>query len=84
MKAAVYDGTPVIKLVERQIPKVGPKDAWLGTAFALGNIGLLNKATGDLVKSLECQEEAMRIFQKIGYRRGEAISETNIGVILRV
>jgi L-iditol 2-dehydrogenase len=29
MKAAVYDGTPVIKLVERQIPKVGLKEALL-------------------------------------------------------
>ncbi|MGB8658647.1 MAG: tetratricopeptide repeat protein [Candidatus Zixiibacteriota bacterium] len=52
-----------------------------GEAAALGNIGLIYQARGDLDQALKYLEEALEIHGKIIFREGEASDLGNIGLI---
>jgi len=70
-----YDA--ILKLTK----KVSEKDAREGEASALGNIGLILKAKGDLDNALKYHQDALKIDQEIGYKQGEASALGNIGLI---
>jgi len=55
-----------------------------GKAAALGNIGLIYRAKGDLEQALKYQKEALKIHKEIGYRQGEANQLGNIGLVYQV
>jgi len=69
----------VLKLTE----KVTEKDALEGKSAALGNIGLIYRAKGDLDSALKYHQDAMKIHREIGYKQGEASDLGNIGLIYR-
>jgi tetratricopeptide (TPR) repeat protein len=60
--------------------KVREKDALYGKSAALGNIGLIYRAKGDLDNALKHMKEALKIDQKIGNKREEAGGLGNIGM----
>lgn len=63
--------------------KVDEKSAIEGKSAALGNIGLIYRAKGDLDEALKYHKEALEIHRDIGYRQGEASDLGNIGLIYR-
>jgi len=63
------------------IKKVNEKDALEGMSAALGNIGLIYSAKGDLDNALKYHQDALKIDKEIGYKQGEAKQLGNIGLI---
>ncbi|RZB32737.1 MAG: hypothetical protein AEth_00415 [Candidatus Argoarchaeum ethanivorans] len=61
--------------------KVSEKEAIEGKSSALGNIGLIYRAKGDLDKALKYHRDALKIHREIGYKQGEASDLGNIGLI---
>ena len=52
-----------------------------GKAAALGNMGLVFRAQGELDKALQYQEEGLAIARGVGYQRGAATALGNMGNI---
>ncbi|MFC1793471.1 tetratricopeptide repeat protein, partial [Planctomycetota bacterium] len=61
--------------------KVTEREALEGKSAALGNIGLIYSAKGDLDSALKYLQDAMKIHREIGYKQGEASDLGNIGLI---
>ncbi|MBU7046334.1 MAG: tetratricopeptide repeat protein, partial [Theionarchaea archaeon] len=61
--------------------KVDEKSAIEGKSAALGNIGLIYSAKGDLDEALKYHKEALEIHRDIGYRQGEASDLGNLGLV---
>ena len=53
-----------------------------GVATALGNIGLIYSAKGDMDEALKYHKEALEIFNEIGYKYGIDIVQSYIDNIL--
>lgn len=65
-------------------PKVTEKDALIGKAFAIGNVGLIYATKGDLISALKYHEEALDLTSRIGDKKGQAIALSNIALNFRL
>ncbi|MDH4223195.1 MAG: tetratricopeptide repeat protein [candidate division Zixibacteria bacterium] len=61
--------------------KISKKEALEGKSAALGNIGLIYSAKGELDNALKYHKDALKIDREIGYKQGEAAALGNIGLI---
>jgi tetratricopeptide (TPR) repeat protein len=78
-KEALKNYNAILKLTKN----VNEEDALEGKASALGNIGLIYKAKGDLDQALKYYQEALEIDKEISFRQGEANQLGNIGLIYK-
>jgi len=76
-KEALKNYNAILKLTKN----VNEKEALEGKANALGNIGLIYQAKGDLDQALKYHKEALEINKQIGRKEGEANQLGNIGLI---
>jgi tetratricopeptide (TPR) repeat protein len=77
---AYYDDA--LKISERKdLQEIYKKDLSAARTTALGNIGLVYRAKGELDNALKCLKEALKIDQAIGYKRGEANQLGSIGAV---
>ncbi|HII05798.1 MAG TPA: tetratricopeptide repeat protein [Methanotrichaceae archaeon] len=74
----------LLKISERvKLLAIYKKEILTAKANALGNIGLIYIAKGELDQALKCIEEALKVHKEIGHRQGEAAALGNIGLIYR-
>lgn len=59
------------------------KDALVGKASALGNIGVVYDDMGDLENAFKCHQEALKIFREFGDRFGEASQLSSIARVYK-
>ena len=62
-------------------PRVNKADMLRGKSTALANIGQVYMVKGNPDKALKYHHEALKIARKIGYRRREAATLGNIGLV---
>jgi len=77
----INDAFKIYNAIIELADKLNEKDALEGKSAALGNIGLIYSAKGDLDNALKYLKDALKIHKEIGYKQGEASDLGNIGLI---
>ncbi|MBI5679981.1 MAG: tetratricopeptide repeat protein [Methanobacterium sp.] len=69
----IFENENFKRIYEKEVPK--------GMSTVLNNLGMVYFDKGELNKALESFEKSIEINQEIGYKKGEAINLSNLGLI---